>query len=111
MPAALTASTSSGTRTTLSISEYSVCSLRWTNSAVMGRNSKLVARARQDLCFGDFNECNLTQRGACKGFQCDTHGAEGAAMQWGRHAGAQGLQMQRRAVAFMDAQMETGITL
>src|SRR5205807_6776650 len=48
MPIPATAATSSGTRTTLSLSEYSVCSRRWTKACDIGLSSTPGAPQRTE---------------------------------------------------------------
>src|SRR3569833_2614083 len=92
MPAALTASTSSGTRTTLSSSENSVWRRRWTNSAA------IVSRTRQEL-----------QLRVGQGLECAPDRTERAAVERTRLATTQSLEMRRLAVILVCSEFESRI--
>src|ERR1700704_536875 len=90
MPAAATAATSSGTRTTLSLREYSVCSRRWTKPYDIGGELRLAP-------------------GICQGILALAHGTERAPVQPRGRAPLQGGEVRGRAVAFVRGQLETRI--
>src|SRR5579883_3589433 len=96
MPAAATASISSGTRTTLSISEYSVCRRRCTKPA---DTSGLRVRARQGQL-----ALRIGQRA-----ERHSHGIEGAAVLGRGLAHPQRLEMRGSAVALVRREIEAGI--
>src|SRR3569833_3512943 len=88
-PDLATAPTSSSTRTTLSISEYSVCSRKWTNSDIRRHHPihHFTSRLKSHL-----------------------DGAEGFAMQGRGLLAPQGCQMLRRAVSLVVGELEARIT-
>src|SRR5512146_2222388 len=96
MPAAATASMSSGTRTTLSISEYSVCRRRCTKPA---DTSGLRVGARQGQLALDVG----------KDSERHSHRVEGAAVLGRGLAVAQRLEMRRRAIALVRRELEARI--
>src|SRR5437879_13182286 len=81
MPIPATAATSSGTRTTLSLSEYSVCSRRWTKACDIGLSSIPGAPQR----------------------------TERAAVQRRRGTAGESLEVRRRAVALVAGEREARI--
>src|SRR5580692_7431733 len=94
MPAAAAAATSSGTRTTLSLREYSVCSRRWTKPCVIGAVLILVSLLCQEILF-------LLGEAA--------HRAEGAPVLYRRRPPAQRAQVRRRAVALVHGKLVAGV--
>src|SRR5579863_3653476 len=97
MPAAATAATSSGMRTTLSLREYSLCRRRWMKPGGIDGDLRLGGGCCQESAV----LLGLARAAA--------HRAEGAAMQRRGGANPQRIEVRRGAVALVHAEVKARI--